>query len=63
MLWIQWAAVLGLVASGTAIPEGGALDSGQVAPITTRQTFFAIPFQVSGGAPPGTEPAEVQLFV
>ncbi len=32
-------------------------------PVVTRQTFFAIPFQVNAGSQPGTEAAEVQLYV
>ncbi len=32
-------------------------------PVITRQTFFAIPFQVTAGSQPGAEAAEVQLYV
>lgn len=63
MSFSKLATILGLLVSMSTAPEEGVQSDGLREPVVTRQTFFAIPFQVTGGSQPGAEAAEVQLYV
>ena len=53
-----------VAAAGDARPMGPPYASSPLpAPITTRQTLFAIPFKVDKGLSHASEPVEVQLYV
>ena len=64
-MWLaSLAQVLTLAAvAGDAGPQGPSYPSNPPAPIATRQTLFAIPFNVDPGASQASEPVEVQLYV
>jgi hypothetical protein len=49
------ATILGLLVSTSTTPGEGVKPGGLPEPVVTRQTFFAIPFQVNAGSQPGTE--------
>ncbi|MCL4190619.1 MAG: hypothetical protein KJZ87_02650 [Thermoguttaceae bacterium] len=63
MSFSKLATILGLLVSTSTTPAEGVKSGGLPDPVVTRQTFFAIPFQVTAGSQPGTEAAEVQLYV
>ena len=64
-MWLaSLAQVLTLAAAaGDAGPLGPTYPANPPAPIATRQTLFAIPFNVDPGPSQASEPVEVQLYV